>query len=207
MRHNLVLFNALLLQDFNPRTSCEVRLIRKEKYDGYCKFQSTHLVWGATFYAHKDWQKGNISIHAPRVRCDILEEVALQEYIHFNPRTSCEVRLSLTVSGEKSCLFQSTHLVWGATTSKCTEKTRKETYFNPRTSCEVRHRRHNRGSNTSSISIHAPRVRCDTFLSFYLPPVKKFQSTHLVWGATAVSIVFFLSYKYFNPRTSCEVRP
>ena len=101
---------------------------------------------------------------------------------YFNPRTSCEVRLREPHLLSVYIIFQSTHLVWGAT-----DEWRGVFIF-------------------WRISIHAPRVRCDKFqfmnnsikiyfnprtscevrpldrLSIY--PEYKFQSTHLVWGAT-----------------------
>ena len=169
----------------------------------------------------------NISIHAPRVRCDASVHRIRLRHCHFNPRTSCEVRLSFVrketvnyyFNPRTSCevrpcfqsqcnetlLFQSTHLVWGATLS-WDWLYLSISDFNPRTSCEVRLEksvqfgrrcifqsthlvwgatRHWFEYNVRRvISIHAPRVRCD-----YHPLAPKvtnwiFQSTHLVWGAT-----------------------
>ena len=57
-----------------------------------------------------------------------------------------------------------------------------------------------------AISIHAPRVRCDRLLDCLLLPSLSFQSTHLVWGATCIVSISPVSWLYFNPRTSCEVR-
>ena len=124
--------------DFNPRTSCEVRQpdwtpvyrtwqisihaprVRCDFFF-HCSFffsdsfQSTHLVWGATLFIALSSNRLSISIHAPRVRCD-----------HASGKNT-----------ERPVLFQSTHLVWGAT---------QTTYYS---------------FNKTSISIHAPRVRCD----------------------------------------------
>ena len=146
---------------FNPRTSCEVRLIIWVFYAPFFRFQSTHLVWGATSGSNTSqliekisihaprvrcdyWNKDDdpydlrISIHAPRVRCDLYTKSKVRLLQNFNPRTSCEVRLPVTVFFSIIFAFQSTHLVWGATKFDC--------------------------------------------LLFALII---FQSTHLVWGATA----------------------
>ena len=189
---------------FNPRTSCEVRRLKIAIVFCLVKFQSTHLVWGATFFTGAYGLPKHISIHAPRVRCDVLRHKHLPETSYFNPRTSCEVRLTLWKKCQGAILFQSTHLVWGATLifPKIIDEKRN---FNPRTSCEVR------------------RSNSKTGDSQYL-----FQSTHLVWGATddgshtLASVIIsihaprvrcdFSVYRYtfaifnFNPRTSCEVR-
>ena len=52
-----------------------------------------------------------ISIHAPRVRCDFPTSVFFRSYMHFNPRTSCEVRPEAVFSYLGFYIFQSTHLV------------------------------------------------------------------------------------------------
>ena len=103
-------------QYFNPRTSCEVRQRNSSSKPLYKKFQSTHLVWGATRTGYFPFQNKHISIHAPRVRCDIKIASLINEFLP----------------------FQSTHLVWGATLSTLSSSAMFY-YFNPRTSCEVRH--------------------------------------------------------------------
>ncbi len=214
------------IYNFNPRTSCEVRLHGRYLPIIHLLFQSTHLVWGATYTSFCPETGRQISIHAPRVRCDLLLPLPILIFV-----------------------FQSTHLVWGATLLQ-------RRYFNisyisihaPRVRCDVivRVREARRW-----ISIHAPRVRCD---SAYLPKEADFiifQSTHLVWGATAISGGYSNINRFqsthlvwgatiesednlshdgisihaprvrcdnnfihasagavnFNPRTSCEVRP
>ena len=59
-----------------------------------------------------------------------------------------------------------------------------EGYFNPRTPCGVRPGSKVNVTNHSKISIHAPRVGCDTL-------------THKT----------IIDKQYFNPRTPCGVRP
>ncbi len=56
--------------------------------------------------------------------------------------------------------FQFTHPVWGATSDIREERT------------------------SSDVSIHAPRVGCDSFGYKEENKVKAFQFTHPVWGAT-----------------------
>ncbi len=78
-----------LRNSFNPRTSCEVR----REYD-------------------RAWSRAaEVSIHAPRVRCDTSNRPFSSGHSSFNPRTSCEVRPQPPVSGQLTVQFQSTHLV------------------------------------------------------------------------------------------------
>ena len=60
-----------LHDDFNPRTPYGVR--HKSILLAVCTvaFQSTHPVWGATQTAEKYARKLEISIHAPRMGCDV----------------------------------------------------------------------------------------------------------------------------------------
>ena len=129
-------------------------------------FQSTHPVWGATGRAGAPHRQQNISIHAPRVGCDVSHMATVDLDTDFNPRTPCGVRpgdgvmdcqskkISIhaprvgcdDVGGAAPGLpveFQSTHPVWGAT---------RNTYQAIR--------------KLSMISIHAPRVGCDLRITF-----------------------------------------
>ena len=124
--------------DFNPRTPCGVRL------PGGGALQVHHL----------------ISIHAPRVGCDVDCAVFGGNKLHFNPRTPCGVRQAPSSRIVKSNQFQSTHPVWGATGVRI---------------C---------GCSFVRISIHAPRVGCDPFFQVWVSASIQFQSTHPVWGAT-----------------------
>ena len=144
---------------FNPRTSCEVR----PEHGG----RAGRKIW--------------ISIHAPLARCDPHLQHGPACYQNFNPRTSCEVRHILRHKVNAKHIFQSTHLLRGATdytfqpqrnfqfqsthllrgaTGYAWAKVFFDKHFNPRTSCEVRRR------------------------------MRSFPAAG--W--------------YFNPRTSCEVR-
>ena len=122
---------------FNPRTSCEVRR-------------------GIVFLSLAVCM---ISIHAPLARCDVHHRRFTLGAPDFNPRTSCEVRRRTLSRARSPLLFQSTHLLRGATNmrplicpcihisihaplARCDHwqwYTRTHRlYFNPRTSCEVR---------------------------------------------------------------------
>ena len=124
--------------NFNPRTSCEVR--HSFSINLYCLrlFQSTHLLRGATADDPLDEQPGRISIHAPLARCDSIQRRSRPSFwCYFNPRTSCEVRRELLLFCVLSTVFQSTHLLRGATFGS-PQGVVNHTDFNPRTSCEVR---------------------------------------------------------------------
>ena len=145
---------------FNPRTPCGVRPAGDGVMDRQRIFQSTHPVWGATGDGGLQGGLPQISIHAPRVGCDMVIGILNGAIGDFNPRTPCGVRHDMLIEQSNDHEFQSTHPVWGATTpwrllSQC-----------PR------------------ISIHAPRVGCDQEMLLY-PEKRRFQSTHPVWGATA----------------------
>ena len=101
-----------------------------------------------------------ISIHAPRVGCDA-EPADVAPVVHdFNPRTPCGVRRRRLLMGITSAEFQSTH------------------------PCGVRPSWMLPMTSTYSISIHAPRVGCDA-----------------ATGAGAEKV-----FQNFNPRTPCGVR-
>ena len=81
---------------FNPRTPCGVR---RENY-------------GNVAYNFP------ISIHAPRVGCDAAYFPEALAAMNFNPRTPCGVRLQAGQFARLQLRFQSTHPVWGATSTK-----------------------------------------------------------------------------------------
>ena len=147
-----------------------------------------------------------ISIYAPHARCDSgLPGGIADKGAYFNPRTSCGVRRGKRLAFVGIALFQSTHLMRGATEyiresldeelisihaphARCDMADGKVCrrmlyYFNPRTPCGVRliadvtnHRRR--------ISIHAPHARCDCKDTRQDAKTHTFQSTHLMRGAT-----------------------
>ena len=99
---------------FNSRTSCEVRQHTIATKEDIYSFQLTHLLRGATLKLMNAKKYTTISTHAPLARCDrvymrcgaalgISTHAPLARcdkyvimliyfYIHFNSRTSCEVR-------------------------------------------------------------------------------------------------------------------
>ena len=174
----------LLLHHFNPRTSCEVRPWQFLHIKSGERFQSTHLMRGATgLIRGGDTRRDIISIHAPHARCDSRPVIARRRIKHFNPRTSCEVRLpNIWERTWMRWQFQSTHLMRGATWSGCSRA--GAYHFNPRTSCEVRHLVAQSDLIVLTISIHAPHARCDPPLIMLLVCRLLFQSTHLMRGAT-----------------------
>ena len=84
-------------------------------------------------------QNGYISIHAPHARSDALFIHSLPNKVyHFNPRSSCEERLIVSMTVVQSIHFNPR--------SSCEERlqaafilSRFRPYFNPRSSCEERH--------------------------------------------------------------------
>ena len=83
---------------FNPRTSCEVRRkkMKKINVNVYISIHAPRVRCDNLLeWCHDDLY---ISIHAPRVRCDERIMTDLWQNGHFNPRTSCEVRLAGAVA-------------------------------------------------------------------------------------------------------------
>ena len=101
-----------------------------------------------------------ISIHAPRVGCDVYRRNHSDFLTDFNPRTPRGVRRVHVDKFHRAFQFQSTHPAWGATADK-----------KPR-------------APKTSISIHAPRVGCDVSMGIFVFRIIVFQSTHPAWGAT-----------------------
>ena len=100
-------------------------------------FQFTHPVWGATYGCVVYPCGAEVSIHAPRVGCDLeVRGVAIYRlaFQFTHPVWGATVKLLRCASARR---FQFTHPVWGATSGPTT---------NP---------------NQSIVSIHAPRVGCD----------------------------------------------
>ena len=179
-----------------PREGCDRRLADIDK--AYDVFQSTHPVRGATYYPIYKEEHRAISIHAPREGCDII-------YGGYNDWTYG---------------FQSTHPVRGATKLLADSGLSTFQSTHPVRGATVRFQR---CITQIVISIHAPRVGCDTHDLNHRPahwvfqsthPVRgatitrtkrhstiQFQSTHPVRGATAYPFGYFASGVYFNPRT------
>ena len=75
------------------------------KYIGDVMFQFTHPVWGATSALGYQEIEGRVSIHAPRVGCDLCCGVCALSYRRFNSRTPCGVRplTDKEVSVQRAC--------------------------------------------------------------------------------------------------------
>ena len=158
----------------------------------------------------RHWQSSSnngyegISIHAPRVGCDVpLEQIQLCAHISIHaPRVGCDRSPSGSWSARRA--FQSTHPVWGATATTPV-RTLAHRYFNPRTPCGVR-------PEFSKIIEHLPGFQSThpvwgatlfPRLSFAL---KVFQSTHPVWGATVglQGLPLGLGISIHAPRVGCD---
>ena len=129
--------------------------------------------------------KENISIHAPRVGCDIRPYGLARPSIHFNPRTPGGVRpiYDLCVSLYQ-LEFQSTHPGWGATRGTLAISKAGLIFQSTHPGWGATQLR-TRDFQEVLISIHAPRVGCD-----------------FARDSSAVEKPFD-----FNPRTPGGVRP
>ena len=114
---SLVTEPAWLSINFNPRSPCGERLWHNIHLSIFCIFQSTLPVWGATATVLAAVPAAVISIHAPRVGSDRDSMRRFPHPSHFNPRSPCGERPSLSGSVVPLFLFQSTLPVWGATSS------------------------------------------------------------------------------------------
>ena len=123
--------------------------------------------------------------------------------------------------------FQSTHLLRGATSDQLQQELQKA--FQSTHLLRGATIKQTSLNKLTPISIHAPLARCDDSQATALFCFMLFQSTHLLRGATAGEIpsgcngIFQSTHLlrgatmacgsgslfsgYFNPRTSCEVRP
>ena len=125
-----------------------------------------------------------ISIHAPRVGCDhtllscvpgfhdfnprtpcgVRRQARVQssDQLYFNPRTPCGVRLEIKSTDSINLKFQSTHPVWGATWELVIMKSKflfQSTHPVWGATCSLLI-----NNSFVGISIHAPRVGCDSFV-------------------------------------------
>ena len=169
--------------DFNPRTPCGVRLHCGMLYTTLGLFQSTHPVWGATCQclSNAHAPPGFQSTHpvwgatSPFYRTYVLIR-------YFNPRTPCGVRLRHVEIFCRGLNFNP-RTPCGVRPPGCCNPRTGPPDFNPRTPCGVRRVVHHLTRTQGNISIHAPRVGCDS------GPVP-----------------LMTTWWYFNPRTPCGVR-
>ena len=237
--------------DFNPRTPCGVRRVNVSAYEWHLLFQSTHPVWGATgTCVATPRRRPQFQSTHPVWGATTLLSFSSSFFWNFNPRTPCGVRLHqqaccrsfLPISihaprvgcdaqiywlKNRKPRFQSTHPVWGATKmggrggssggdfnprTPCGVRLEGErclalqSHFNPRTPCGVRLDSVKRSGVSGVISIHAPRVGCDSAAQSLRLKFGQFQSTHPVWGATIGAGRSKSRNDNFNPRTPCGVR-
>ena len=143
-----------------PRVGCD--RISGFKWVHPISFQSTHPVWGATLQS-TSISMLNILHFNPRTPCGVRHGggtcCGRRRSISIHaPRVGCDLTLPWLAASTKK--FQSTHPVWGAT-ERVIRFCRAGVNFNPRTPCGVRHLGPAVNDHTLSISIHAPRVGCD----------------------------------------------
>ena len=213
--------------DFNPRSSCEER---QDDPDYVAKLNqiSIHAPHARSdIRRSKNGGTKDISIHAPHARSDVLTSPRTLQYVsfqstllmrgatrkrkimlallaNFNPRSSCEERLSIRMPHPRNAYFNPRSsceerplfidkadmcLFDFNPRSSCEERRHKSQrpsksqYFNPRSSCEERHER-----NLYDIA-HGhfnPRSSCEERLRITAGQVVRlrFQSTLLMRGAT-----------------------
>ena len=172
-----------LILYFNPRTPGGVRRQTLLHICARLGFQSTHPGWGATLFLLNYQILYFISIHAPRVGCDLISAAfplfhidfnprtpgGVRHYYpdinaplvrHFNPRTPGGVRLYIVQIG-KTRHKNFNPRTPGGVRLQGHRGCQKERYFNPRTPGGVRLDCLCRDADCSRISIHAPRVGCD----------------------------------------------
>ena len=158
---------------------------------------------------HKDPKVINrvveVSIHAPRVGCDIARtsnKVTHTKFQFTHPVWGATPNQMDTVPflevfqfthpvwgatffykpNNQIKMFQFTHPVWGATWPELAGKCDKVVSIHaPRVGCD---RYGWRRLCRAEVSIHAPRVGCDRRPPQRLHKQPKFQFTHPVWGAT-----------------------
>ena len=168
--------------DFNPRSPCGERPIRKFQRGDKRIFQSTLPVWGATEAKSQQLTDLDISIHAPRVGSDKALMEAYPDGQYFNPRSPCGERRRCTPRRKPPPEFQSTLPVWGATLSDSVNILR------------------------SMISIHAPRVGSDFDLTEFVPIYDISIHAPRV-GSDLQRNICGVRHQNFNPRSPCGERP
>ncbi len=167
---------------FNPRTPRGVRRFARIWVSSPPIFQSTHPAWGATWCAQYNRLCDFISIHAPRVGCDLAHRLRRPDIRHFNPRTPRGVRHSAP-SNWRDKLHISIHAPRVGCDLPCAMISVVCCNFNPRTPRGVR------------------RVSYG-YIKFHTP----FQSTHPAWGATFARLCDHLCVviSIHAPRVGCD---
>ena len=197
-------FNVRHKAGFNPRTPYGMRHSRTKMLIYIYRFQSTHPVWDATWglIDHDRLQLGfnprtpygmrpslqtppgitrNVSIHAPRMGCDILP---------------CKIQC---ISGR----FQSTHPVWDATLSPTF--TRMMGGFQSTHPVWDATIQDIVTPSATVVSIHAPRMGCDP-ARFPLPRWPARFNPRTPYGMRQVQRAVHGIGSGFNPRTPYGMR-
>ena len=145
-------------------------------------FQFTHPVWGATNEPFGYVPRYDVSIHAPRVGCDLKRILVSLMRLCFNSRTPCGVRLKAIIN-----LFRNNH------------------GFNSRTPCGVRQNFLSRPGYIDTFQFTHP-VWGATSVDYIFNHVWAFQFTHPVWGATKRSSWMFRNtvVSIHAPRVGCD---
>ena len=188
---------------FNPRLSCERRpytpsstsyshiSIHASRVRGDAHLTERRTVWLISIHASRVRGDGVddetkklivISIHASRVRGDSLLTFKELQAKNFNPRLSCERRQYNFMEVVTMTKFQSTPLVWEATTQYADYL--NDTFISIHASRVRGDKTAESMADVETISIHASRVRGDIY--------------NLQSDQDNIN---------FNPRLSCERRP
>ena len=80
------------IENFNPRTPCEVRLVCYTSILWTCRFQSTHPMRGATWNCNQKEKGEQFQSTHPMRGATLFLRCSSLFCSHFNPRTPCEVR-------------------------------------------------------------------------------------------------------------------
>ena len=161
-RDDLLCQSSGALSYFNPRAPCGARLVGRKKMHKKWDNFNPRAPCGArrVILARTACRLNEISIHAPRVGRDRRALCPMVMQCDFNPRAPCGARLISRSTARRTCTFQSTRPVWGATSLRGMVSPPKNN-FNPRAPCGARRR------------------PAETYLAY-----RSFQSTRPVWGAT-----------------------
>ena len=216
------------LCNFNPRAPCGAR-----RYPSASVCPKTHNFNPRAPCGARRISRASsvLGVHFnPRAPCGARRLFSFHVWhtLYFNPRAPCGARRLSKMETKTGRSFQSTRPVWGATRAGRAAR-RGSRDFNPRAPCGARRDLQIRHNLHFAISIHAPRVGRDDFvsqfthnslISIHAPRVGRdfrwirsvfsrslFQSTRPVWGATTVITALPGALAHFNPRAPCGARP
>ena len=183
---------------FNPRTPCGVRrksttlrascniisihaphagcdIAKFYHHAEHLRFQSTHPMRGAT--------AGRVNAETagydfnPRTPCGVRREMStngVSSIADFNPRTPCGVRRLCYIRPARTCRFQSTHPMRGATSGRADRTEHRAISIHaPHAGCDDNVVGY---INYTNISIHAPHAGCDS--PAFAPVSAKYISIH-----------------------------